>query len=104
MENLFNKKPYFIVCPPPNVTGSLHIGHCVTFTYIDVIARYKILTNHQVHVIGGTDHAANATTIMVRKNYPDVTPENFHEKAMEWIQKAQNKIINQINFLLVYQM
>jgi valyl-tRNA synthetase len=99
MENLFNKKPYFIVCPPPNVTGSLHIGHCVTFTYIDVIARYKILTNHEVHVIGGTDHAANATTIMVRKNYPDVTPENFYEKAMEWIQNAQNNIINQLKDL-----
>ena len=99
MENILNKKPYFIVCPPPNVTGNLHIGHCVTFTYIDVIARYKTITNHQVHMIGGTDHAANATTIMVRKNYPNVTPENFHEKAMEWIAKSQKNIINQLKDL-----
>lgn len=99
LNNTKKNKSYTIVCPPPNVTGNLHIGHCVTFSYIDIITRYHILNNYKVNVIGGTDHAANATTIMVRKHYPDVTPENFNEKALEWIEKSQINIINQLKDL-----
>ena len=99
LNNLKKNKPYTIVCPPPNVTGNLHIGHCLTYTLIDTITRYKILMGYDVNVLGGTDHAANATTIMVRKNYPDVTPENFHEKAIEWINQAQGNIIQQLKDL-----
>jgi valyl-tRNA synthetase len=99
INNLKKNKPLTIVCPPPNVTGNLHIGHCLNFTLIDIWTRTTLLNDHPVIVVGGTDHAANATTIMVRKHYPDVTPENFHGKAMEWIEKAQQNIINQIKDL-----
>jgi valyl-tRNA synthetase len=99
LNNTKKNKSYTIVCPPPNVTGNLHLGHCLNFTSIDVISRYLILNNYKVNIIGGTDHAANATTIMVRKHYKDITEENFQQKALEWIENSQKNIINQIKDL-----
>ena len=59
------KPPYTIMMPPPNVTGSLHMGHALTFTLQDVLVRYQRLRGRDVLWQPGTDHAGIATEIVV---------------------------------------
>src|ERR1700756_4109258 len=59
------KRPYVIMMPPPNVTGSLHIGHALTFTLQDVLIRYQRMRGRDVLWQPGTDHAGIATEIVV---------------------------------------
>ena len=56
-----DKKPFAIVIPPPNVTGSLHIGHAFTNTLQDVIVRWKRMSGFDVLWLPGLDHAGIAT-------------------------------------------
>jgi len=60
-----NKLPYTIMMPPPNVTGSLHMGHALTFTLQDVLVRYQRMRGRDVLWQPGTDHAGIATEIVV---------------------------------------
>ena len=60
-----SKPPYSIMMPPPNVTGSLHIGHALTFTLQDVLVRYQRMRGRDVLWQPGTDHAGIATEIVV---------------------------------------
>src|SRR2546423_608543 len=60
-----HKPPYAIMMPPPNVTGSLHMGHALTFTLQDVLARYHRMRGRDVLWQPGTDHAGIATEIVV---------------------------------------
>src|ERR1700748_3551775 len=59
------KPPYTIMMPPPNVTGSLHMGHELTFTLQDVLVRYQRMRGRAVLWQPGTDHAGIATEIVV---------------------------------------
>ena len=59
------KRPYAIMMPPPNVTGSLHMGHALTFTLQDVMVRYQRMRGRDVLWQPGTDHAGIATEIVV---------------------------------------
>src|ERR671939_280480 len=59
------KRPYTIMMPPPNVTGSLHMGHALTFTLQDVLVRYQRMRGRDVLWQPGTDHAGIATEIVV---------------------------------------
>src|SRR5436305_14117797 len=59
------KPPYAIMMPPPNVTGSLHMGHALTFTLQDVLVRYRRMRGRDVLWQPGTDHAGIATEIVV---------------------------------------
>ena len=59
------KQPYTIMMPPPNVTGSLHMGHALTFTLQDVLVRYQRMRGRDVLWQPGTDHAGIATEIVV---------------------------------------
>src|SRR6476469_8047274 len=60
-----NKPPFAIMMPPPNVTGSLHMGHALTFTLQDVLVRYQRMRDRDVLWQPGTDHAGIATEIVV---------------------------------------
>ena len=62
-----NKRSFSIVIPPPNVTGSLHIGHALNNTLQDVIVRYKRMKGEDVLWIPGTDHAGIATQMIVER-------------------------------------
>ena len=62
-----NKDPYCIMMPPPNVTGSLHMGHALTFTIQDILVRYYRMQGRNVLWQPGTDHAGIATQIVVEK-------------------------------------
>src|SRR6202165_986695 len=62
-----HKPPYAIMMPPPNVTGSLHMGHALTFTLQDVLVRYQRMRGRDVLWQPGTDHAGIATEIVVER-------------------------------------
>ena len=62
------KTPYSIVIPPPNVTGSLHIGHALGFTLQDVLIRWRRMHAYNAMWLPGTDHAGIATQNAVEKN------------------------------------
>ena len=66
-NNEENKKPFCIMIPPPNVTGSLHMGHALTFTLQDILIRFHKKLNKNVLWQPGTDHAGIATEIVVEK-------------------------------------
>ena len=62
-----NKDPFCVMMPPPNITGSLHMGHALTFTLQDIIIRFYKKLGKNVLWQPGTDHAGIATEIIVEK-------------------------------------
>src|ERR687895_1640983 len=89
------KAPYCLVNPPPNVTGSLHIGHALDNTLQDVVVRYERLKGKDALWVVGTDHAGIATQMVVERNLAsqgvrrtDMSREAFIEHVWEW--KAQS--------------
>jgi len=86
------KKNFCIVMPPPNVTGSLHIGHALTFTLQDIMVRYKRMDGYKTLWQPGTDHAGIATQNVVEKQLlaegttkEEIGREEFLKRA--WQQK-----------------
>lgn len=101
-----NQKVFSIVIPPPNVTGSLHIGHALNNTLQDILTRYKKMKGFDVLWVPGMDHAGIATQMMVEKELAkdgvskrDLGRENFLEKVWEWKENSGGKIINQLKKL-----
>ena len=66
-----NKESYAIMMPPPNVTGSLHMGHALTFTIQDILIRYHRMQGKEVLWQAGTDHAGIATQMVVERKIAD---------------------------------
>ncbi|WP_394658721.1 valine--tRNA ligase [uncultured Novosphingobium sp.] len=98
--------PFTIVNPPPNVTGSLHVGHALDNTLQDVVIRYERLRGKDALWVVGTDHAGIATQMVVerqmeqrqdkRTNY---TREQFIEKVWEWKAESGGTITGQLRRL-----
>ncbi len=96
-------KPRFaVVIPPPNVTGSLHIGHAFTLTLQDVIVRWKRMAGHDVLWLPGLDHAGIATQMVVErqlakegKRKEDLGREAFVERIWKWKEESGGKILGQ---------
>src|SRR5712692_9589897 len=63
-----NAAVFSIVIPPPNVTGSLHMGHALQHTMMDVLTRYKRMTGYRALWLPGTDHAGISTQLMVSRD------------------------------------
>ncbi len=100
------KPSYCIVIPPPNVTGSLHMGHALNNTLQDILCRYKRMKGFNVLWQPGTDHAGIATQNVVEKDLMnkkisrhDVGREKFIELVWEWREKYGGLIINQLKKL-----
>ena len=100
------KEPYCIVIPPPNVTGTLHMGHALNNTLQDILCRYKRMRGFNVLWQPGTDHAGIATQNVVEKDLMkknisrhDVGREKFIEMVWEWREKYGGMIINQLKKL-----
>jgi valyl-tRNA synthetase len=99
-------EPYTIVNPPPNVTGSLHIGHALDNTLQDIMIRYERLRGKDALWVVGTDHAGIATQMVVerqleaaqdkRSNY---TREDFIAKVWEWKHESGGQITRQLRRL-----
>jgi valyl-tRNA synthetase len=97
-----SKKPFSIVIPPPNVTGSLHIGHAFNHTFQDIICRYKRMQGYIVLWLPGTDHAGIATQNVVERKLAEdgisrqeLGREEFVKKVWEWKEDYGDRIINQ---------
>jgi len=98
-----NKKTFSIVIPPPNVTGSLHMGHALNNSLQDVLARYHRMNNFETLWQPGTDHAGIATQALVEKNLKSknidknkIGRKKFIKKVWEWKEEYGGKIINQL--------
>ncbi|WP_435203008.1 valine--tRNA ligase [Qipengyuania sp. 902] len=101
-----DSEPYTIVNPPPNVTGSLHIGHALDNTLQDVMIRYERLRGKDALWVVGTDHAGIATQMVVerqleaqqdkRTNY---SREDFVAKVWEWKEESGGTITRQLRRL-----
>ena len=99
-------KPFCIVIPPPNVTGSLHMGHAFNTALIDVIVRFQRLIGKNVLCLPGTDHASIAVQTILEKQIKkdglekeDIGRLKFLEKAWEWKEKSGGQIISQLKSL-----
>ncbi len=100
------KKPFTIVIPPPNVTGSLHMGHALNNTLQDIIVRKKRMEGNITLWLPGTDHAGIATQNVVEKQLAaegmtryDLGREKFIERVWQWKEQYGNTIINQLKRL-----
>ena len=101
-----DKPPFSIVIPPPNVTGSLHMGHALNNTLQDILCRYKRMKGYNVLWQPGTDHAGIATQNVVEKDLAlkktdrhQIGREQFIELVWEWRKKYGGIIINQLKRL-----
>jgi len=98
---------YSIVIPPPNVTGSLHIGHALNNTLQDILARYHRMKGKAVLWLPGTDHAGIATQMVVERKLAaegnagrrDMGREAFVDKVWEWKAKSGGTIVRQLRRL-----
>jgi len=100
------KKPYCIVIPPPNVTGSLHLGHALNNTLQDILIRYKRMDGHNALWMPGTDHAGIATQYVVErqlekegKTKEDLGREAFVARVWQWKEESGGTIIRQLKRL-----
>ncbi|MDR3255852.1 MAG: class I tRNA ligase family protein, partial [Synergistaceae bacterium] len=100
------KPPFSIVIPPPNVTGSLHLGHALDNTLQDILCRAKRMQGFSVLWMPGTDHAGIATQNVVEralraegKNREDLGREEFVRRVWEWKEEYGGRIINQLKKL-----
>jgi len=100
-------KPAFsMVLPPPNVTGSLHMGHALNHTMPDIIARWKRMQGYDVLWLPGTDHAGIATQNVVEKQLAqekktrhDLGREAFEARVWEWVKVSRRIITEQMRKL-----
>ena len=109
-NNLFqpkeNTKKFSIVIPPPNVTGSLHMGHALNNSIQDLLIRFHRMNNFETLWQPGTDHAGIATQALVEKKLEnegikknDLGRDKFIEKVWEWKNQYGDIIINQLKKL-----
>ena len=100
-------EPFSIVIPPPNVTGSLHIGHALNNTLQDVLIRFERMRGKAALWLPGTDHAGIATQMVVERQLAatgnisrrDLGREAFVDKVWEWKAQSGGTIVNQLRRL-----
>jgi len=99
-------EPWTIVMPPPNVTGSLHIGHALDITLQDILTRHARLQGKDALWVVGTDHAGIATQMVVERQLnerqqkrTDFTREEFIAKVWEWKAESGGAITSQLRRL-----
>jgi valyl-tRNA synthetase len=98
-----NGKTYCIMLPPPNVTGSLHMGHGFQHTLIDILIRYKRMLGYQTLWQPGTDHAGISTQLIVEAQLEkqglhrsNMSREEFLQHSWQWKEKSGNHITQQM--------
>lgn len=101
-----NKTPFTIMMPPPNVTGSLHMGHALNNTIQDILIRWKRMEGYSALWLPGTDHASISTEARVvnkikseGKTKEELGREGFLKEAWDWTRKYGNTIKNQLKKL-----
>jgi valyl-tRNA synthetase len=99
-------EPYCIVIPPPNVTGSLHMGHAFDNTLIDSLIRYHRMKGYNALYLPGTDHASIAVHTILEKQLQaegktryELGREKFLERAWQWKDSSKGTIVGQLRRL-----
>ncbi|SHJ10765.1 valine--tRNA ligase [Lutispora thermophila] len=102
----YEKEPYTIVIPPPNITGQLHMGHALDNTIQDILIRWRRMQGYSTLWLPGTDHASIATEAKIvetlakeGKTKYELGREGFLERAWEWKREYGGRIINQLKKL-----
>jgi len=101
-----NNVPFTVMMPPPNVTGSLHMGHALNMTLQDILARYNRMNGKDALWQPGTDHAGIATQMVVERQLDgegihrrDLGREGFLERVWQWKAESGGTIVNQLKKL-----
>ena len=101
-----NAQPYTIMIPPPNVTGSLHVGHALTMTLQDILVRYRRMQGRDVLWQPGTDHAGIATQMVVERlldkegvSRKELGRETFLSRVWQWKAESGGAITQQLRRL-----
>lgn len=102
-EDRLDRPTYTIAIPPPNVTGTLHMGHACRTTFEDVLVRYHRMLGRDTLWIPGTDHAGIATQVVVERQLArenltrfDLGRERFIERVWEWKEESGGTILRQL--------
>lgn len=102
-DALSEKPPYTIMIPPPNVTGSLHMGHALFVTLQDLLIRWKRMQGYEALWLPGTDHAGIATQVMVERQLAkegtdrhQLGREKFLQRVWQWKEEKGGTIIGQM--------
>jgi valyl-tRNA synthetase len=101
------KAPFAIVIPPPNVTGSLHMGHALGTTIEDIFTRWRRMAAYNAMWLPGADHAGIATQMVVerelrereKKSRHDIGREAFLERVWDWRKRTGNRIFEQLKLM-----
>src|SRR5438552_18712730 len=96
-----NAEAFSIVIPPPNVTGSLHMGHALQHTMMDVLTRWKRMSGWRTLWLPGMDHAGISTQLMVTrelkkegKTRHDLGREKFIERVWQWKEEYGGQVLS----------
>lgn len=102
----YSNKPFSIVMPPPNVTGSLHLGHALDNTLQDILTRWRRMQGYNTLWLPGTDHAGIATQARVEEalaqeglSRHDLGREKFVERVWEWKNLYGSRITEQLSLM-----
>ncbi|XP_062825661.1 valine--tRNA ligase, mitochondrial isoform X1 [Anolis carolinensis] len=108
-HHLLNQKPetFSLSIPPPNVTGSLHLGHALTVAIEDALVRWKRMQGYKVLWVPGSDHAGIATQVVVEKKIwkeqgvrrKELTREAFLQEIWNWKEEKGNEIFQQLKVM-----
>ena len=100
------RQPFVIMLPPPNITGSLHLGHALQDTIMDILSRYHRLLGEPVLWLPGTDSAALPTNRVINDQLAkegisrhDIGREAFLKRTDEWYKKTGSEILEQMKRL-----
>ncbi|HXU74850.1 MAG TPA: valine--tRNA ligase [Polyangia bacterium] len=101
------KAPFSIAIPPPNVTGSLHLGHALFVTIQDILIRWRRMGAYNAMWMPGTDHAGIATQMVVERNLKalegktrhDLGRDEFIKRVWQWKEKNGDRIIEQLKVM-----
>jgi len=101
------KAPFSIAIPPPNVTGSLHMGHALTCTIQDILVRWRRMAAYNAMWLPGTDHAGIATQMVVErelrategKSRHDIGREEFVKRIWTWRERYGSRILEQLKVM-----
>ena len=102
----YNKPPFSIVIPPPNITGQLHMGHALNNTIQDIIVRHKRMQGYSALWLPGTDHASIASEVKIVEKLheegiekEDIGREEFLKRAYQWKETYGGRIVRQLRRL-----
>jgi len=106
-RNAPEEERFVMVIPPPNITGSLHLGHALTAAVEDTLTRWHRMKGHVTLYVPGTDHAGIATQSVVEKmlmkeegkSRHDIGREDFVRKVWQWKEEYGQKITSQLRYL-----